>query len=326
MRQARAPADAPFVRTYGPQGAPLEDSCRSTLARWGYRPFHGIISRGLLLDRACATSAWDRLAPHLDDLRDRRPTAGDPEMLAVLRSAERHGVLTYDATLAVATDIARSCAADVGDVRRIELCNPKEGHTSSVWRIRVIDSHGECAADVAANVPRDQAAQRELLASAEQLERAGAAGVVATPVRVVQRGDLAVLVQPWLDRALEINPVRGPHGTRLAAVTDFLTEPGQSRVRAVLGRPLTDEEHVAVGTAAARVHDAHPGLSYTPRDGDWVLHESRPVLVACDPEPAAPHALLDPVDHVDAGFGLTDPAARAALRLGASTRPVAPVA
>ena len=145
--------DLRFVATYGPSRAPLGRSVRATERQHGYRPFHGIISCGLRQERIVTVDRWLHAATLLDAARsDPRPPA-DPSVEAIVTAADHHGVLTFDESLATARAIARRLAGDRD--AWIELWNPKEGHTSSVWRIRVTASDGSIALDVAANVAHE---------------------------------------------------------------------------------------------------------------------------------------------------------------------------
>ena len=307
--------DLRFAATYGPSRAPLGRSVCATERQHGYRPFHGIISRGLRQERIVTVDGWLHAAPLLDAARsDPRPPA-DPSVEAIVTAADHHGVLTFDESLATARAVARRLAGDRD--AWIELWNPKEGHTSSVWRIRVTASDGSIALDVAANVARDRAACAELRSTARHLATAATTAPVAAPLEVLDDDGIVTLIQPWLDGSLEINPVRGPNGSTLAAVESFVTDHEQTRITHVRGRRLSLAEHRAIGFAATRVVQADPSLGFTLRDGDWVLHESAPVLVACDGEPAEiPRD--DVVGSVVERFRLTDPAACSALSEGAT--------
>ena len=136
-------------------------------------------------------------------------------------------------------------------------------------------------------------------------------------MRLVIHCGTTVLLQPWLDGAVGPTPVVGAEGTRLAAVAEFVTDQHHiGRITKVRAHPLTAGEHARVGVVAARVAVC-PTLTFTPRDGTWVLHEGEPVLVACDPGPTLSWAGTDHPAPVDIAFGLTDLTARAALLEGA---------
>jgi hypothetical protein len=288
------PLPAPCQRLYGPDRLPLEESAVATAARWGYRPFHGIVSLGLREHPACTPDGWREAAPLLDTL----PRAG-----GVLDDAARDcGVLSFDDSLAA----AEHAASEYGNGSAVaELWNLKEGHTTSVWCATY-----ECAADdndprrIVLNVARDDLASRELEQAtatySEMVERAPdiAAARVLAIWKLRRDGDggepVTVVAQKWIDDAYEINalPAGADSRGQLCAVERFITDPAQpARICSVRGGRLTAEEHGRVGACVALLlrqgasYDSDLGAWSLPRfvvnHGDWVWQHDRALAVAC---------------------------------------------
>ena len=277
------PAPRVTVR-HGRDGVLVEDGFL------GYRPFFGIVSRGMLPVLRGAPIDWTRWSPLLDvelAAADRSPGAGVSPLVG---AARRRGVLTFaDSALAAQMFVEERLATRIDLSQPLELWNVREGHTASVWRLSGQDHEGAPML-LALNVSRDDVAADELASSADQLEAAAErcgpviADVVARD-RVTLPGprDLRPLVvaQEWVRGAAELAflPLRRG-GRRLHAVTAWTTaddDPG--RIVGAEGAELGDAEHVRAArqittcllTLAVRVDS---GRVDVPRvdldDGDWM--------------------------------------------------------
>jgi hypothetical protein len=279
---------------YGPDRLPLEKSADATGARWGHRPFHGIVSLGLRAHPACTPERWRAAAPLLDSV------LGVDEALA--EAARGCGVLSFDESLAAAAHAAREYGEGASVV---ELWNLKEGHTTSVWRATYASDDG-ATRHIVLNVARDDVASHALQQAsavyaelAKRAPDAAAATVLATwQLRRVGPGaPVTVAAQGWIDDAYEINalPVGADARVQLVAVERFLTDPAEpARIRSVRGRRLTAEEHERVGArmalllslGARRDNDGTWRLpTFALHHGDWVWQDDRAVAVACGARP-----------------------------------------
>ncbi|WP_413452546.1 hypothetical protein AA0Y32_10215 [Georgenia phoenicis] len=289
---------------YGPDRLPMHPSTDATEQRWGYRPFHGIVSSALRDHPGCTPARWLAGAATLD-----APHPHDPELAA---AAGECGVLTFDESLAAAREAAARYARPGGAVLT-ELWHVKEGHTSSVWQA-TLDDDG--ATDrVAVNVPRDAVADCALTRTATVYTRLSAALPAVAPATVLStvplgppltaeapgtagprgraRGTVRAVVQRWLDGARELNALPTAGGTRLVAVDRFLPDDADpARIGAVRGRSLTVAEHEAVGhavgnllrTTALRSEESWLLPGFDIHHGDWVWWRGRAAVVACRPE------------------------------------------
>jgi hypothetical protein len=325
---------------HGPDRSPIDPESAA-------RPFHGIVSRGLMDELGPDAAAdWLRWAPWLDAALGGMAAALALVPAPIVDAARRSGWTTFangaEAAVAFAAagmkPLLEQLAAGFGPdrVASVELWQVKEGHTSSVWRLTVTPLGDRVPVRAALNVARDTAAGDELLDSAEELERLRASSEVPV-ARVLGTGAAAdnapaILAQEWIDGARELAFLRRRTDglVRLHAVERFLTdEDSPARLVGAVGRQLDDDEHEAAAYAATRVvlDGAVPGPaegtvalpSFDVDHGDWVWGNGGPALVAVSPgreivlRDALRERLLDlwPERH-----GITDGVGREAIQRG----------
>lgn len=271
---------------YGPEATPFfVDARGSAVDDEGRRPFHGIVSRGLLArvdDAGGALPHWSDHAHRLDV-----ELAGEGGSSSAWRHAAAEcGLLTFAQSAACARTFAEQVARErgLGPEAEIALWNIKEGHTSSVWHTRL---DGGALAFVI-NVARDRIAGEELKRTSEVLKQIGEAWPEANIARVraiaeVQPPGLAepvvVTRNDWID-AQEIH--RLPDG-RLIAVDRFIAdEEAPADIRRIRGRRLSDDECMQVDRdiAAFLTHGAAHSPQLDINDGDLVWDGRRAVVVA----------------------------------------------
>jgi hypothetical protein len=293
---------------YGPDGIPfrLVDS-GGVVDGTGRIPFHGIISRGLL-DRveqaAVPFPPWEEYGHLLHDQRIAdwqelslwRRTAGECSVLRFAQSAvcvQRYveqyvGPLPHDN--GSVNVLKRNLVSQ--QAGHYEVWNVKEGHTSSVWRVRL--DNGSAIQEFAVNVARDRMAGEELARISEAMQRIAESWPEANLARVldivkIRLPDVAepvvVTRNEWIPESYEIHRLPGPGNEPgpLVVVERFLTEDSApSRIRRILGRRLTEAECEQVNRNVREFLErtARLAVRVDINEGDLVWTGQRAIVVA----------------------------------------------
>lgn len=300
---------------HGPDRVPVLAGAQ---AGWpsGYRPFHGIISRGMIqaLQEAGLRVNWTEVCASLDAALAGREWQFPPLAPRLLELARSCAVLSFEDSMKAALDFVRqqlpnlsekikTMPCELENVQTVELWNVKEGHTSSVWKVTLLTAQGQPATSFALNVARDAAAGEELLSSAVTLEVLASRVTSARVSRIYlatrlyalhdQLPGIAAVAQEWIDEAWELGFLKdrtvGCH--RLYAIDRFLTAPNDpGRIVSVAGRHLKEHEQeeillqILLATLEGAVVDAESQRitfpSYELNEGDWVLSQDCACLVA----------------------------------------------
>ena len=283
----------------GPDRVPFELGPRATVHCTVATPFHGIISRGLLRllgDRDDGTALWRNHAQHLLDEDD----GGDRRAAALTAAARQQRVLSFgQSALAARTYIERYCDATPDDgASTCELWNIKEGHTSSVWQIRIEPASGAEPHVFVVNVARDSTAGDELEAASKKLQQIYAAAPGANMARVAdittvrldyfgESIDVLVTRNELVADAYEIHSARDREtgAKTLVLVERFLTSHDQpAMISAIRGRRLTPHDCRQIATDIETfLRDAarhHIDVSVDINDGDVVWNGRRATIVA----------------------------------------------
>jgi hypothetical protein len=214
----------------------------------------------------------------------------------VAHAARAAGVRTYAQSLSTALDYTLK-VADVESAAEVELWSIKDGRSASVWRVS-LDEHV-----IALNVARDDIAAGELTEMGRELIDLHS----LDPLGVVEVLDIApdVLACSWLE-GRELHVVeRGDGRGLLIAVDDSASAEG--RRLTLTGREGVPASDVLWSSwLAALVRQStvdERGRYYRPRveanEGDLMLVNEQPVLVALSPGPVVrsrsgwEHDLLD---------------------------------
>lgn len=281
---------------------------------------------------------WERIAAWLDPALDGVVT---PPVVprSVVAAARACGVLTFADGMAVAATFATErLGAIVGaEFRAAELWHLKEGHTSSVWRVLLRAPDGSDAGVIALNVARDRPAGDELERSVEVLDALGATRSVPVahvigggrvPHPSAPHGQVAVVVQEWMEGARELGFAPARDGVRLHAIDAFLIdEAWPGRISGVRGTPLTDAEHRDVAydltravLAAARTHPEGlvlPHVDIHQGDCVWCDGQLGIVAAAALPDVVAPNDVAAHVLTFLGGYVPEEAPAHRPLRAGA---------
>ena len=254
-------------------------------------PHHATMPRALEpLERlGLDARLWEQLAPLLDGILAglRRPenvgVLSSTLVGGVAQAARAAGVRAYADSLRVALDYVLACP-DTASAAFVELWSVRDGRRASLWRVRI----GERT--FALNVARDDIAAAELTAMGHELRDLHA----LDPLGVVAVLDIApdVLACTWVD-AMQLHVVdRGGGRGLFIAVEESVAAPTGRRLM-LTGRdgvPASDAIWASWLAALVRqtTADGH-GLLARPRveacDGDLVLLNEQPVLVALSPGP-----------------------------------------
>ncbi len=266
---------------------PLEDP--PPLGRWG--PHHAMLPRALepLKRLGLDEHLWSDLAPVLDDVLAGR---GDPYPVGelsetvvggVAHAARAAGVRTWGMSMLTALDYARALVAET-PVTNVELWSFKEGRTASVWRLRLDDRL------IALNIARDDIAAAELASMGRELRELH----VRDPLGVVDVLDIApdVLACAWVE-GRELHVVDRGDGRGLFIAVEELAAASNGRTLMLTGRegvPPSDTLWASWLVALVRQTTVDDdGMLSRPRvetcEGDLVLVNEQPVLVALSPGP-----------------------------------------
>jgi len=250
-------------------------------------PFHGIVGRGmrqLLEQEGADPQLWVRNAPRLFS-SELAALAEQTETLSFGESAD-----------CVRLYLEQHCPRAEGVPSSIEAWNVKEGHTSSVWKVSILESDGETREEFALNVARDRTAGAELRASSEQMRaifqrfpHINMAAVMDIQTVRSRRGlEVVVTRNEWVRRAHEIHAVLGESGRsrRYLLVERFLTDADKpAQIVSVYGRRFDDAECCRIAADIARFAEiASRALPRQPQlnlnDGDLVWDGCGAVVVA----------------------------------------------
>ncbi|MDX6573169.1 MAG: hypothetical protein QOC86_2325 [Gaiellales bacterium] len=287
-----------------------------------FGPHHGVLPLALepLSRIGLDGRAWAELSPVLEGMLDGRlgstPSGELSSTLVegVARAARAAGVRTYAESLRTALDYTLRIA-DVEAAAEVELWSVKEGRSSSVWRVS-LDQHV-----IALNVARDDIAAGELTEMGRELIDLHA----LDPLGVVEVLDIApdVLACRWLE-GRELHVVERGEGRGLfIAVEDSASARGHRLM--LMGRQGVPASNMLWSSwLAALVRqstvDEH-GRYHRPRvevnEGDLMLVNEQPVLVALSPGPVVRSRRGWEQDLLDLRSGERDPVLRWDDRAGA---------
>jgi hypothetical protein len=276
-------------------------------------PYHGILPRGLM-ELELEPPLWPALAPVLDGVlaggRDPCPVAGltSRRVRALAGAARAAGVRSYRDSAAAALEYALTVTGATS-ASEIDLWSVREGHTASVWRLRVDERV------IALNVARDDMAAAELRETGVELRDLHR----HDPAGVVEVLDLTpgVLACAWVN-GRELHVVdRGDGAGQFIAIKQFApTADGRQLAVAVRsGVPSSDaiwarwlEALVRQTTTCANGMLSRPRVEAC--EGDLVLVDERPVLVALSPGPVTTDRADWQRDLLDLSSGERDPVLR----------------
>jgi hypothetical protein len=239
----------PIEFRYGPDGVPFHLLGGGAVVDGAGRiPFHGIISRGLL-ERMRQTpelsGPWEAYGHLLHD----EAAVNSKELARCRRTATLCGVLSFAQSAAcVRSYVERYVTTSA----RCEVWNVKEGHTSSVWRVRLAE--GNTWQEFAVNVARDRAAGKELKRTSQTMRRIAQSWPEANLTKVFEIASVrptataepvVVTRNEWIRDSYEIHRLHGfeTEPGPLVLVERFLTEDSApSRIRRLVGRRLNPAE------------------------------------------------------------------------------------
>lgn len=279
----------PVEFLYGPDGVPFHLLDGETVVDGtGRIPFHGIISRGLLARLQQAPEPldpWDELGHLLHD----ETAVSSSELDRWRRTAADCGVLSFAQSAVCIRNYIERCAPAR---TRCELWNVKEGHTSSVWRVRLGDE--TTREEFAVNLARDRPAGEELERTSETMRRiaefwpaANLAKVFEiTSVRPTATAEPVVITRnEWIPDSHEIHrlPGSGTEPGPLVLVERFLTEDSApSRIRRLVGRRLKSAEceQVEEDLREFLARTAPLAVQVDMNEGDLVWNGQRAIVIA----------------------------------------------
>jgi hypothetical protein len=309
---------------HGPRGTPVWTGPLGDPPPTGrHGPHHGILPRALepLARLGLDAQLWSDLAPVLEEILAGHGDAYPVGELSttvvggVAHAARAAGVRTWAMSLSTALDYARNCE-EATPAQHVDLWSAKEGRTASVWRLQLDDRV------MALNVARDDIAAAELTSMGGELRELHARDALG----VVDVLDIApdVLACSWID-GRELHVVdRGDGRGLFIAVEESLaaTNGRQLMLTGREGVPPSDMiwsrwlEALVRQTAVDEF-----GMLSRPRvdacEGDLVLLNEQPILVALSPGPVVRDRRGWERDLLDLSSGERAPALRWGDRAGA---------
>jgi hypothetical protein len=264
---------------------------------------------------------WAELAPLLEGILDGRldATATDELSIAlvegVAHAARAAGVRSYAQSLETALGYTLTIP-DVETAGEVELWSIKDGRSASVWRVR-LDEHV-----IALNVARDDVAAGELTEMGRELIDLH----VLDPLGVVEVLGVApdVLACSWIE-GRELHVVDRGDGRGLFIAVEDSACGSSGRQLMLTGRdgvPASDtiwgswlEALVRQSTVDERGRYFRPRVEAN--EGDLMLLNEQPVLVALSPGPVVRSRLGWEHDLLDLRTGERDPVLRWGDRAGA---------
>ena len=259
-----------FTFRYGPDATPfVVDAHSIAVDDKGRRPFHGIVSRGLLVRAGEVEGALPRWSDHAHRLDVESAGKHDGHDRAWSRAAAQCGLLSFAQSTACARVFAEQIAVELGfgTGAGIALWNVREGHTSSVWHVRIEGA----AAALAVNVARDRIAGEELRRTSQVLKQIGDAWPDA---------NIVVTRNEWIAEAYEIH--RLPDGSLIVVDRFIADDDAPADIRRIRGRRLSADECAQVDRdmAAFLARGADHAVELDINEGDLVWDGGRAVVVA----------------------------------------------
>ncbi len=247
---------------YGPDKIPFRPDPEGGAADVAapLRPFHGIISRGLLAQAVrlgLTPPTWHEYAHRLNQAG---PPGTRPDLLTRLEAAAREcEVLSVEQSARCAKTYLEQYLNGPGMAEGVgaELWNIKEGHTSSVWKASLSGPPGLPDASFIINVARDREAGLELKKASEKMQAiaqkcpginaAGVYDIAGVELDYFDRLIKVVVTRnEWIADSYEIHRIAGPTKTRpeqYALVERFLTsENNPAHISSINGRLFSDAE------------------------------------------------------------------------------------
>jgi hypothetical protein len=302
---------------HGPRAAPVWSGPLHDPPPVGvHGPYHATLPRALEpLERlGLDAQLWADLAPVLDGILCRHL---DPspvgEMSATLVGGVAHaaraaGVRSYAESVRAALDYALTCT-DAAPESDIELWSVKDGRRASIWRVRTADRV------IALNIARDDVAAAELVTMGHELRDLHQ----RDPLGVVDVLDITpeVLACAWVD-GRELHVVDRGDGRGLFIAVEEVAAAANGRQLMLTGRegvPSSDALWASWLEALVRQTTGDErGMLSRPRveacDGDLVLLNEQPVLVALSPGPLVRGRAGWERDLLDLRSGEREPALR----------------
>jgi hypothetical protein len=135
-------------------------------------PLHGIISRGLLRkfeEERIHSNAWHKYAHLIGQAPD---VNQEPDLTLLQEYAARCDVLSFSNSAASVRSYVQQYI-NVNEKNETLVCglwNIKEGHTSSVWKVNLMNKHHLVKDQFIVNVARDEEAGLELKRTSEKMQ------------------------------------------------------------------------------------------------------------------------------------------------------------
>jgi hypothetical protein len=247
-----------FCFFYGPDKIPFSiDGEKIVLSDYSI-PFHGIISKGLLIkleEEGVNSKIWYKYA-HL--VGNNNTLEQELDLTRLQKCVYGCEALSFSSSaisvkIYVDTFIAKSSK---DEQLTCEIWNVKEGHTSSVWKVTIINTNNLILDQFVINVARDRAAGIELQSTAEKMITIAenCPGINMAKVYGIEKVslnyfheiiDIVITRNEWIPDAREIHffPGNERQAEQYVLVERFLTSHDRpSQITSIHGRKFTESE------------------------------------------------------------------------------------
>lgn len=266
-------------------------------------PFHGIISRGLLnrmIEKKVGNEVWYQNAHRLDTLVfEKESSDADASMLGKLANECRvlsFGQSAFCARLFIENHCKEMNKFDDADC---EIWNIKEGHTSSVWKITILNPQDSREHQFVINVARDYEAGVELETTSEKMKAiaehcpdiniAKVLDIQKIPLNYNEAlVEVVVTKNEWIENSYEIHAAKDKLDGKeqYVLVERFLTkEESPSQITSIYGRRFSTEESIRIRRDIESFLNRASSFASTSlniNEGDVVWNSQNAVVVAID--------------------------------------------
>jgi len=288
-----------FSWFYGPDKSPFIVDDSGVARSEAGDPFHGIVgsgTRGAMQVRGMAPDMWVRFAHHASLYES--TGAGRADLDPLRTAVSESGALSYGESASCVRLYLENHYTAAQQIDGVEVWGIKEGHTSSVWRVKIRDS-STVVDEFIVNVARDLLASTELQRTSEQIRQinqclpetnVAAVNDIQT-VRLSRDGEpleVVVTQNEWVSDSTEIHnvPTGARPNHRYALVERFLTsESAPAQVVSIYGRWCTDDERRQIDSDVSRFGRSAATVLPTPAEvnlnhGDVVWNGHEAIVVA----------------------------------------------
>lgn len=289
-----------FSFYYGPNKTPFFLNNDGMVESISAIPFHGIISRGLLIkltEEELGYELWSKYAHLIDNEEDNQ----DPDLKQLQKYTRECGFMLFRHSAICAKEYIERFYLRISNENHVfcDIWNIKEGHTSSVWKVTITDNQHFIKDLFVINIARDKEAGFELKVTSEKMQiiEKNCPGINMAKVFDIKKlqtnfnnNPLEVVVtrNECIEDSYEIHMLNDKvNGSwRYILIERFLTrEENPSQIASVYGRKFSKEESTKIkedidtflNNSSSSIHT---DLNINEGDVVWCCNTNRAVIIA----------------------------------------------